>query len=176
MRTILLVALIISVSGLKAQTFLSQIPVHNRYTGMFTKNFQINDSISNRKWSLIRYSAVASQFAFFNGGNASIFSVPIGMQLNRRLNNNLYAFAGVSVSPAYINFSRSFMANDFNKSIQNRAFNSGSLGVYSRAALGLQYVNDERTFSISGSISVDRGSYPMFQNNTNSKQVLSTVR
>ena len=180
MRTILLIFLIASVSGLKAQTFLSPSPIGNRYTGMFTNNFQTNDSISNKKWSLIRYSAVASQFAFFKGGNATIFSAPIGIQLNRRLNNNLYAFAGVSLSPAYINFNRTFMADDVNKSIQNRAFNSGSLGMYSRAALGLQYINDERTFSISGSISVDRGSYPMIQNNhantANSKHILSANR
>ncbi|MFT3703425.1 MAG: hypothetical protein QM802_13700 [Agriterribacter sp.] len=37
-----------------------------------------------------------------------------------------------------------------------------SFGIYPRAELGLMYINDEKTFSISGSISVQRGGYSAF--------------
>jgi len=40
-------------------------------------------------------------------------------------------------------------------------YNNG-LGVYSRAELGLMYVNDAKTFSVSGSIGVQRSSYPVY--------------
>ncbi|MEJ7680097.1 MAG: hypothetical protein WKG06_20000 [Segetibacter sp.] len=43
----------------------------------------------------------------------------------------------------------------------NSSFKSSALGIYSRAELGLQYINDERTFSISGSVGVERSSFPM---------------
>ena len=50
----------------------------------------------------------------------------------------------------------------------------GSVGLYSRAELGLQYINDERTFSISGSIGVERSSYPVLPyNNTRTNHVMS---
>lgn len=101
------------------------------------------------------------QFFFFKGGNATIFSAPLGLQLNRRLNNNLFAFAGVSAAPSYVNFNSSFMNADFNKMNANSSFKSSALGIYSRAELGLQYINDARTFSISGSIGVERSSFSM---------------
>ncbi len=165
MRTILLIGLLASVTGLKAQIFQQGGFINNGYTGRFGNNIQLNDS-SKKRWSFIKYSGISSQYAFLKGGNAMIVSAPIGMQLNLRLNNNLYAFSSVSLAPAYVNFNRSFITDDFNKANQNNAFfKSGNVGMYSRAALGLLYINDEKTFSISGSIGVERSSYPVLQNN-----------
>lgn len=181
MRLIILIALMVSVTVLRAQTFMPASAMGNPYRGSFYNNVHLNDSTSEKKWSFSRYSAISSSFSLFKGGSATILSVPIGLQLNRRLNNNLYAFAGVSLAPAYVNFRQSFISNDFNKTGQNNTFfKSGNLGMYSRAELGLQYVNDEKTFSISGSIGIERSSYPTFQyapiNNARTKQIITTNR
>lgn len=85
-----------------------------------------------------------------------MISAPVGLQLNRRLNDNLYAFAGISAAPAYVNFSRSFINTDLKK------INSGAFSMYSRLEAGLMYINDQRTFSVSGSISVERSNYPFY--------------
>jgi hypothetical protein len=85
------------------------------------------------------------------------------LQLNRRLNNNYYAFAGISAAPAYINFNRSFLFSDANKVYPNNGFfKSNSFGMCSGAELGLMYVNDAKTFSVSGSLGVQSSSYPVF--------------
>lgn len=180
MRTILLVTILLSVVQSKAQRFLPGSFIDNTYRGSFVNKLQQNDSTSLKKWFFSKYSGISTSFTFFKGGNATIVSAPIGLQLNRRLNNNLYAFAGVSVAPAYVNFNQSFMTSDFNKlSMNNTAFKSSNLGVYSSAELGLQYVNDDRTFSISGSIGIERNNYSMpfyNQNNTRQTQIISANR
>lgn len=175
MRTLIVLVMIVSVSALKAQTVLSPNFIDYIHRATFANNIHFADSISKKKWSFSKYSGISTSFAFFKGGNATIFSAPVGLQLNRRLNNNLYAFAGVSVAPAYVNFNRAFMTTDFNKVNQNATFfNSRSLSIYSRAEMGLQYVNDAKTFSISGSISVERSNYPILPyyqyNNYNTRQ------
>ncbi len=116
----------------------------------------INDSNAvKKKWSLHKYGGISIGYSFFNGGSASVFSAPIGLQLNRQLNNNVFAFAGISAAPSYVNFSRSFMNADIKK------YTTNSLGMYSRIEAGLMYISDDRTFSISGSIGVERNSYPV---------------
>jgi hypothetical protein len=42
----------------------------------------------------------------------------------------------------------------------NNVFRNSTTGLYSSAALGLMYINDARTFSISGHISIERDNYP----------------
>jgi hypothetical protein len=128
---------------------------------MYLNNIHLNDSVSNKKWSVSKYTGISTSFSFFNGGNATIVSAPIGLQLNRRLNDNLYAFAVVSVAPAYVNFNQRFLAAPINKGMQNGFYNSNGFGMYSAASMGLMYVNDARTFSISGSVSIERSSYPV---------------
>ncbi|HRI19592.1 MAG TPA: hypothetical protein PLA68_01505 [Panacibacter sp.] len=162
MRTIILIAVILFVTAVKAQSIL---PLNFLdYTNMhaFANNIHSNNSIAKKKWTFSSYSGMSAGFASFKGGNATIVNVPIGLQLNRRLTNNLYAFANVSVAPAYVNFNRSFITADINKINQNNGFARGnSFGMYSSASLGLMYINNEKTFSISGSISVERSSYPL---------------
>jgi hypothetical protein len=181
MRTILLFTLLLSLTQTKAQRFLPGSFIDNAYRGSVTNNILQNDSTPNKKWFFSKYSGISTSFTFFKGGSATVVSAPIGLQLNRRLNNNLYAFAGVSVAPAYVNFNQAFMTSDFNKISQNHSlFKSSSLGMYSRAELGLQYINDDKTFSISGSIGVERNNYAMpfynQNNNTRPTHLISTSR
>ena len=160
MRILLLLVILISSSTLKAQTVLPASFIDYTHQRAFLND--LNDSTGNKKWSLSTYSSISTSFSFFKGGNATVVSAPMELQLNRRLNNNLYAFAGVSVAPAYINFNQSFLTANVSKGFQNHGiFKTNGFDIYSRAELGLMYINDEKTFSISGSIGVERSSYPM---------------
>ena len=109
MRIIILTAIMISFTALKAQTILPGSFLDYTNRSAFANNIHPHDSLTNKKWSLAKYSGISTTFSFFKGGNATVVSAPIGLQLNRRLNNNLYAFANVSVAPAYINFNSSFI-------------------------------------------------------------------
>jgi hypothetical protein len=156
MRKIFLLALLISSVATEAQA-----PLSCGFTGYhpLLPAYHIPDGPAARKWSLTPYGSISTGFIFLGSGSASFLAAPLGLQLNRRLNNNLYAFAGVSAAPTYINFNSSFLSPNLNKT---GFFNYGRSGIYSRAELGLMYVNEERTFSISGSIGVERSSYPLF--------------
>lgn len=127
------------------------------------KHINTEDHLSARKWYVSRYSTLTTGFTFFNGGSANYISAPIGLQLNRRLNSNWYAFAGVSAAPTYMHFNRSFQSFAGTKpAINNGLFKTNNYGLYSRAELGLMYINEDKTFSISGSIGVQRSSNPVF--------------
>ena len=163
MRIAVLLAFIILTTTLKAQTFMRGDFISSGYRGGFANTrYPADSSSSQKKWLLTRYGALSTTFSFFKGGQAMIVAAPFAVQLNRRLSNNLYAFANATIAPAYVSFNRSFIASDFNKAIRsNGLFKSSNLDMYSSASLGLQYVNDEKTFSISGSIGVERSSYPL---------------
>ena len=164
MRILLLLVILISSSTLKAQTGLPASFIDYTHQRAFLND--LNDSTGNKKWSLSTYSSISTSFSFFKGGNATVVSAPMGLQLNRKLNNNLYAFAGVSVAPAYVNFNSTFLSSNNGKFYSNNAaLKSSSFEMYSRAEMGLMYINDQRTFSISGSISVERSSYPVYPYN-----------
>lgn len=115
-----------------------------------------------KKWFLTSYSNVGIGFNFMNGHTATVVSAPVGLQLNRELNNNLYAFAGVSLAPTYINFGHSFPSPGMGKPITANGYRSDYFGVYPSVNMGLMYVNDARTFSVSGSVGVSRSNYPMY--------------
>jgi hypothetical protein len=168
MRTVVLIAFLLSVLSLKAQTFLPGGFIDYGYRGNRFSALQGNDSTSSKKWFVTKYSGISTSFSFSRAGSATVVAAPMGIQLNRRLNNNFYAFAGVSVAPAYMSLNQSFLSQTFTKANQANSFYTASgLAVYSRAELGLQYINDERTFSISGSIGIERSSYPMPYYHTN---------
>ncbi len=114
--------------------------------------------MQSRKWLVTSYSNIGIGLSFFNGTTATAVSAPVGLQLNRRLNDNLYAFTGIWLAPTYINFNRSFLSPAI-KSYSG--LKSDYVGVNPSVNLGLMYVNDARTFSVSGSIGVQRSSYPM---------------
>lgn len=172
MRLFIFISFLIVSVAVKAQSIVPGPFVDNSYRGNLMNNIHINDSAFQKKWFVSKYAGISTGFSFFKGGNATFVSAPLGLQLNRKLNNNLFAFAGVSVAPSYVNFHSSFLNADFNKFGQNNSFNPSRLGIYSRAELGLQYINDDRTFSISGSIGVERSNFsmPYFPSNNRMNQ------
>ena len=152
MRITVLSFFLLVVTTVTAQTPLTDMPGNS-----------LQQSIQklNKKWSLSKYVGASTTFGFFNAGNASVFSVPAGLQLNRKLNNNLYAFAGLSAAPSYINFNGSFLNNDV-KVMQQSLGRYQQFATFTRAELGLMYVNEQKTFSISGSFGVQRGIAPFY--------------
>ncbi len=162
MRVIFVVLMVtFSILG-KAQNPLQGGYINHLQPQSFAYNNRFKDSTLNKKWLVNKYIGLSSSFGFFNGGNATVHAVPISVQLQRRLNNNWYAFAGASIAPAYTSFKKSFLSANINKFPQhNNLYTSNRLDVYSKAELGLMYVNDQKTFSISGSIGIERGNYPL---------------
>jgi hypothetical protein len=157
-RTILLFAAIL----LSAVVVKAQSPLYfgsmNRTQPAFRHFSQMTDSSSPRKkWFVSKYGGISTGFVAFNGGSGTFLSAPVGLTLYRQLNNNLYAFADVSVAPSFFHFNGTFYQPGINKS--NSFMNANNFGVYSAAQMGLMYINNDRTFSISGSIGVSRGSY-----------------
>ena len=164
MRVIITFIILFFATALKAQTPVSLgFPDYSH--SAYSHN-GVKDSMPNSKWFVSKYAGVSTGFSFYKGGNATFFSAPVGLRLNRTLNSNLYAFAGVYVAPTYINFNHTFLSADVVKTNPNNRFlKSGYMNMYSRADIGLMYVNDAKTFSISGSIGIERSTYPLFPYN-----------
>ncbi|MCO5234804.1 MAG: hypothetical protein M9933_00940 [Chitinophagaceae bacterium] len=162
MRYFFLLVLFFSMSSARAQTSPPVNPEKNEHTG--SRNIRQGKSITDKKWFVSKYSSISAGYGFLYGGRGvSYVSTPIGLQLNRRLNNNLYAFAGVSAAPVFFSPDHPYSHNSLNKTYPvNGIFRSNNLGLYQRAEMGLMYMNDTKTFSISGSIGVQRGNYPVF--------------
>jgi hypothetical protein len=159
MRIILLLVSIVVVGTLSAQTFKSQPSK--------LKDVAVNDSVVHKKWTVNTFSGIETSFMAFNGGHATMISAPMGIQVNRFLNNNVFAFASLSIAPGYLNFRQTgFTATDVNKGFSN-SFTAASnqFVINPRARVGIGYTNDQRTFQITGSIGVERTSYPYFLNN-----------
>jgi len=164
MRLIFLSLVLMLTASAKAQTVLPGGYVNHLQQQSLAGNNRFIDSVPDKKWFMSKSIGISTSFGFFNGGNATVLAVPLILQLNRKLNNNFYAFAGISAAPAYVNFNRPFLSTNSNSnkfSSHNGMFQSNKLNIYSRAELGLMYVNDQKTFSISGSIGIERSSYPM---------------
>lgn len=130
----------------------------------FTRNTPLD-----QKWHFSKYASLSAGTTFFTGGSAffpgavSFISAPIGLQLNRALNNNLYAFTGISAAPTF--FSLNSLYTDPIKNSSYPGYNPSrpyGLGLNPRVEMGLMYVNDAKTFSISGSVGVERDSYPIY--------------
>ena len=158
MRIIFLIVTLFTFTTVKSQAILS--PGFSSYPQSKILLNNVHDSLSAPKWFFSTYRSISTTVSFFKGGNASVFSAPMGLQLNRRLNNNLYAFANVTVAPSYISINPAYLSG-FNKNFTNSSTRQNSFGLYPAASLGLMYVNDAKTFSISGSISAERSSYPL---------------
>ncbi len=121
-------------------------------------NEQINDA--GKKWFVSKYMGFYNSVHFFNDGNAIFLGTSVGLQVNRKLNNNWYAFTSISTTPAFIGFNHSFMLANTNKFMQaNSLFSPSNFNMNPRAELGLMFINDQKTFSISGSISIEKTNY-----------------
>ena len=161
MRWLFVIVVLVIGSTAHAQTVLP--PTFAAYTGMssFAGAFPRTDSSGRKPWSFSRFSAVSTSFSMFNGGTATTVAVPVGFQLNRRLTDNLYAFANIAAAPAYTSFNRAFIAADPTKTNPYGMYRANGMAMYTSATLGLMYVSDDRSFSISGGISVQRNNLPV---------------
>ncbi len=110
-----------------------------------------------KKWFVTKTAGISTGFVGFRGGSGYFISAPVGLQLNRQLTNNVYAFAGVAVAPTYFSFNNSFFQPGVNKGAGS--LNANNFTVNPAAYVGLMYVNPDKTFSISGSIGVSSNSY-----------------
>lgn len=156
-RITLLAAILVSAVVVKAQTpltFGTVDPMHPAF-----RHFrQIGDTNNhNKKWIFTKTASISSGFMAFKGGSGYFISAPIGVQVYRSLNKNVYAYAGLSVAPTYFNLNNAFFQPGINKN--NNFMNANNFGVYSAAHLGLMYISDDKSFSISGGISVGRNLY-----------------
>ena len=115
--------------------------------------------LQTKKWFVTSYSNVGIGFSVARGGTATIISAPVGLQLNRKLNENLYAFSGVSLAPTYMSLSQP-LTTGFKSNTMN-GYKPNYFGLTPSVNMGLMYVNDAKTFSVSGSINVQRSNYPM---------------
>jgi hypothetical protein len=173
MRILLLILISISFLSSKAQTHL---PVSNMNFGqslLYPGYNSFSDSSHlNQKWYFSKYVAISAGSFFYNGGGGTFLSAPVGLQLNHPLNNNLIAFAGISAAPAFFNLNSTFANPLFYKSYPGSYMsNPYGFGLNSRVEMGLMYINDAKTFSISGSIGVERSSYPVYPTErTNTKK------
>ena len=166
MRIFFISLFIFSVGAIKAQTLLQPGFQDILDTRSSITNNNKFDSAAKKPWFITSYNSIATGYNFFNGGNAAFVAAPFTFQLNRRLTNNVYAFAGVTVAPVYASFNRAFINTDLNKINGFNSFSrQGNFYMYSAATLGLMYINNDKTFSISGSLSVERSAYPLYYNN-----------
>jgi hypothetical protein len=167
MRIILLILALISFLSPKAQTHLPVSSMNFSQSLLFPGYQTYGDSNQfNQKWYFSKYAAISTGAVFFNGGGGTFLSAPVGLQLNHPLNNNLIAFAGISAAPTFFNYNSLYTDPVFSKSYPGSYMsNPYGFGMNSRVDIGLMYINDARTFSISGSIGIDRGTYPVYPSN-----------
>lgn len=167
MRSIFLVVSIAFASSLRAQTYLPVAPLSYANLPLAHSLIYPNDtSQQNQKWFLGKYAGLSSGFGFFNGSSFTTLSVPLALQLNHPLNDNMVAFAGISVAPTFFGIRQTVASPSLMKAYPGGAFiNTYDFGVNTRLEMGLMYINDAKTFSISGSIGVESSSVPVLSNN-----------
>jgi hypothetical protein len=153
----LFAAILLSAVSAKAQSPLS-FGYMNSLQAPFRDFNQPGDTSKHRqKWFVTKSASISTGFVAFKGGSGSFLSASLGLQLNRQLTNNLYAFAGVYVVPSVFHYNNAFQQPGVNKN--NSFMNANNVGVYPTAQMGLMYISNDKTFSISGSIGVSRSSY-----------------
>lgn len=110
-----------------------------------------------QKWFVTKSAGITAGFAAFKGGSAQYVSAPLELLVNRQLSNNLIAFGGVSATPYLVQYNGGMYQPAVNK--QYGFMRTNNTGIYPAAKVGLMYISNDRTFSISGSVSVSRSSY-----------------
>jgi hypothetical protein len=119
----------------------------------------------NRKWQVRPFASVSAGYLFYNGG-ISYVSAPVGLALIHPLTSNVSAFAAVSASPVLFSINRLYTEPAINQGYPGSPFSKAyNFGYNARVEGGLMYTNDAGTFSISGSVGIEKGSYPVYQSN-----------
>ncbi|WP_148230554.1 hypothetical protein [Chitinophaga pinensis] len=155
-RTILFTAILLSAMGVKAQV-PATVGAQDSTQSFFRRPSHNTDSSFQKKWYVTKYAGLSTGFIGFKGGGGSYLSAPLALQLNKPLTNNITAFANVSAAPYLFNFNTVTRQTGLSKT--NNFMQVRKLGANAAASVGVMYTNDQKTFSISGSIGVSRGSY-----------------
>jgi hypothetical protein len=109
----------------------------------------------NHGWQVQPFASASVGYTFLGGG-VSYLSAPVGIIVYRPLNNNFTAFGAATVAPTLFHFSSLYGPAGYpGNNLTGLNVNAGVTG-------GVIYTNNAKTFSISGSISVERGSYPVY--------------
>jgi hypothetical protein len=120
------------------------------------------NGITGQKWQLRPYTALSAGYIFLNGG-ISYLSAPLGLTLFHPLTSNVTAFAGVSATPVVFSVANLYAAPFGNPAYPGYNFPAGyGMGINAAVQGGLMYTNDAHTFSISGSVIMQRGGYPVY--------------
>lgn len=163
-RIILFAAILISAGAVKAQSPLSFGSMNGTHPAFRHFNQAADSSKVHKKWFVTKYAGISTGFVAFNGGSGTFLSAPVGLQINRQLTNNVFAFAGVSATPTFFHGNSAFYQPGLNKTNRFMNTNANNFDINPAVYMGLMYTNDERTFSISGSIGVSRSSYNGYSN------------
>ncbi len=129
----------------------------NNISGVRVNKLVAASHVANPKWSFHTFNGLGFAPGAWRGSYTNAFSASMGMQVNRHINKNLFAFAGVNASPVYTSLRETFLRTDLGKASFNHGFmRSNNFSLYQQVQLGFGYVNDARTFQISGSIGVQK--------------------
>ncbi len=121
----------------------------------------------NQKWQVRPYANLSLGYLFLNGGGSSYLAAQTGVALIHPLTKNVSAFAGVTASPVLFSVNRLYTEPALNS--PNNFSRPYNLGLNAGIQAGLIYTNDDKTFSISGSVGVERGGgslYPVNRTTT----------
>jgi len=101
-------------------------------------------------------------YVFYNAG-VSYLSTPFALTLYHPITKNVTAFGGVYAAPTFFNINDPRSTFSANRQFSgNPLYQSYGLGINSGVQGGLMYTNDAHTFSISGSVWLQRGSTPVY--------------
>lgn len=157
LRAIIFTAILMSAMATKAQLPLFS-GAQNSTQPVFGNPKQATDTnYLRKKWSVTKYAGISSGFIAFKGGSSNFLSAPLALQINRQITNNVYAFGGISVTPYLLQYNSAFYQPGIDRNYC--LMRTNNFGIYPAAQMGVMYINDDRTFSISGSINVSRSSY-----------------
>lgn len=147
-----------SALAVKAQLPLFSGVQDNTFPVFRNTSQRMDTNYLRKKWFVTKSAGISTGFIAYKGGSSSYLSAPLALQLTRQVSNNVYAFGSLSATPYVLqNNGGIFYQSGPGK---NYSFmRSNNFGVYPTARIGLMYTNSERTFSVSGSISVSSSSY-----------------
>ena len=157
-RAIIFTAILMSAMAAKAQSPLFYDAQHNTQSAISNPEQATDTNYLRKKWFVTKYAGISTGFVAFKGGSSSFLSAPLEYQINRQLTNNILAFGGVSVTPSLLQYNGAFYQPGADKNYGFMRTNN-NFSINPAARVGVMYISNDRTFSISGSVSVSRSSY-----------------
>ncbi|MBS1663749.1 MAG: hypothetical protein JST68_22080 [Bacteroidetes bacterium] len=113
------------------------------------------------KWQLRSFANLSAGYIFLNNG-ISYVSAPVGLALFHPLSTKWTAYGAATVTPTMFNVNHLITDPNY----QRYPYGSGyGLGLSTGIQGGLIYTNEAKTFSISGSVRLDRTTYPVYPTN-----------